>query len=123
MCSSDLLIILKSRVEDNPNNYTRFAVIGKKTNNKGNKISLVFSVKHEPGSLFKALKPYADYGLNLTKIESRPIWNKPWEYLFFLDFEINNKEGKVAKILKEMRWQTSALTILGRYEKGEVYET
>lgn len=116
------LVILKSRVEDNPNNYTRFAVVGKNANNKGNKISLVFRIKHIPGSLFKALKPYADFSLNLTKIESRPIWGKFWEYLFFLDFEVN-KENEILRVLNEMKKQTQLLTVLGRYNKGEIYET
>lgn len=116
------LMVLKRKVEDNPNNYTRFGVVAKKGNRKGNKISLVFRVKHEPGSLFKVLKPYADFGLNLTKIESRPIWGKLWEYLFFLDFEVN-KEDEITKVLDKMKKQTQSLKVLGRYNKGEVYET
>lgn len=117
------LKILKKNIEDNKKNYTRFVVVAENKNRQGNKISLVFSVKHVPGSLFKALSPYAKYGLNLTKIESRPVFGKPWEYIFFLDFEIGKNDKKVNLIVSEMKKYAQFIKILGRYEKGRTYET
>ncbi|MBI5452319.1 prephenate dehydratase [Candidatus Gottesmanbacteria bacterium] len=117
------LQIWQKRIEDNPNNFTRFAVIAKATKKKGNKISLVFSVEHRPGSLFRTLEPYARLGLNLTKIESRPVFGKPWEYIFFLDFEIGKRENQLSKLLSEMKEHVNFLKVLGRYNKGKIYET
>lgn len=117
------LKILEKNIEDNPHNYTRFAVIAKKESFTGNKISLIFSVEHKPGSLFHTLTPYARLGLNLTKIESRPVFGKPWEYIFFIDFEIDNKEKELRQVLEEMKEHVNFLKILGRYTKGKIYET
>lgn len=118
----DLLVIRKN-IETSSNNFTRFAAISKKRNKTGNKISLAFSVKHVPGSLFRALAPYAKKGLNLTKIESRPVMDRPWEYIFFLDFAINGKEKEAHEVIVEMKGVTNFLTPLGRYQKGQIYET
>lgn len=110
--------ILAKNIEDNPNNYTRFSVISKKESFVGNKISLLFSVEHKPGSLFRCLAPYARLGLNLTKIESRPVFGKPWEYIFFIDFEIGKKEKELKQVLEEMKEHVNFFKILGRYKKG-----
>lgn len=117
------LKIIKSSIEDNKNNFTRFVVIGWGQNKSGNKASVVFSVKHVPGSLFKALRPYASLGLNLTKIESRPLFGKTWEYIFFVDFEIDNNLDNFQNMVKEMKETTEFINILGIYNKGETYET
>lgn len=117
------LQIWQKRIEDNPNNFTRFAVIAKTGKKRGNKISLVFSVEHKPGSLFRTLEPYARLGLNLTKIESRPVFGKPWEYIFFLDFEIGKRKNQLSKLLSEMKEHVNFLKVLGRYNKGKIYET
>ena len=117
------LDILKKNIEKNMNNFTRFIIIGSKNNNVGNKASVVFSVKHIPGSLFHALRPYAGLGLNLMKIESRPLFGKAWEYIFFADFEIKNNLDKFHLMIKEMKESTEFITVLGIYNKGETYET
>lgn len=117
------LKILKNDIEDNKNNFTRFVIIGNKKNKSGNKASIAFSVKHIPGSLFMALRPYVDLGLNLTKIESRPIFGKTWEYIFFIDFEINNDLRSFQEMINEMKDVTDFITVLGLYNKGEIYET
>lgn len=117
------LKILAADIEDNKHNYTRFAVISPKPNKKGNKISLAFSVAHVPGSLFQTLKVYAEYNLNLTDIESRPLYGKPWEYIFYVDFEIKNQEKELTATIAAMKENCQFLTILGRYDKGEIYET
>lgn len=117
------LKILKNNIEDNKNNFTRFVIINNGKNKSGTKASIAFSVKHIPGSLFKALRSYASLGLNLTKIESRPLYGKAWEYIFFVDFEINNNLDKFNKMIKEMKEVTEFVTVLGIYNKGETYET
>ena len=117
------LNILEVNVEDNPNNYTRFAVIGNDPNKTGDKVTLSFSVEHKPGSLFATLSPYCRFGLNLTKIESRPVFGKPWEYIFIVDLEIPGKFKEFAKVLEEMKENVNFLKILGIYRKGVVYES
>lgn len=117
------LKILAKNIEDNKNNFTRFVVLGPKPNKTGNKISIAFSVAHVPGSLVKALRAYADNNLNLMDIESRPLFGKPWEYIFYVDFEIKNQEEKLKKTLNQMKENCNFLTVLGRYKKGKVYET
>ncbi len=81
------LQIVKERIEDNPNNFTRFLVIGRKTPSPSgrDKTSIMFSVKDEPGILYRMLEPFSKRGVNLSKIESRPMKKKAWEYIFFLD--------------------------------------
>src|SRR3989304_8138031 len=83
------LRVIEKNIEDNSNNYTRFLVIGKNLANKTgrDKTSLMFAIKDAPGALYTMLKPFASRGINLTKIESRPIKTKAWEYVFFVDID------------------------------------
>ena len=79
------LEIVAERLEDHPNNQTRFIVISKspeETHYKNAKTSVIFTTLHQPGALFKALKIFNDYGINLTKLESRPHRTEPWRYYF-----------------------------------------
>lgn len=117
------LDILKEKIEDTSQNFTRFVIIGKKINTKGNKVSIAYSVAHIPGSLYESLKPFAKLGINLTKIESRPLYLKRWEYIFFVDFELNGKIYRFKKALSQLKDVTNFITILGYYNKGKVYET
>lgn len=117
------LKILKRKIEDNPTNFTRFVIIGKNSTNLGNKASLIFSVAHIPGSLLETLKPYAKYGLNLTKIESRPVFGKPWEYLFLLDLEFGDKKNSLIEAIDEMKENVNFIKLLGIYNKGKIYES
>lgn len=119
----NLNIILKN-IEDSKNNYTRFLIIANKNIKvkNPNKCSLVFYLKHKPGSLYRALKTFAENKINLTKIESRPIINKPFEYLFYLDFEFSkNKFEILNKILKNLKKDAQGIKILGLYTKGKYY--
>ena len=116
------LSILRDDVQDNPNNYTRFVVVSRDSEQNGNKVSLIFSVVHKPGSLVKILEPYADLGLNLTKIESRPVAGKPWEYIFIVDFELNDSSD-LHKVLGQMKNHANFIKVLGRFEKGKIYES
>lgn len=117
------LKILRKNIEDNKNNFTRFVIIGSSKNKSGNKASIVFSVKHIPGSLYHALRPYAGLGLNLTKIESRPLFGKTWEYIFFADFDMENNIENFNEMIREMKETTEFINILGIYNKGETYAT
>ncbi|OGP30333.1 MAG: chorismate mutase [Deltaproteobacteria bacterium GWC2_42_11] len=115
------LKIVERKIEDHLNNFTRFLVIGKTSPKKtGNdKTSILFSVKDSPGILFRMLKPFAERGINLTKIESRPQKKKAWEYIFFLDVDGHISDKKVSDALKEMEGFCSFMKILGSYPKGE----
>lgn len=117
------LNILEENIEDNSHNYTRFAIVSKTANTNGEKVSLVFSVEHKPGSLFATLEPYSKHSLNLTKIESRPVFGKPWEYIFFVDLEIGDKKDQFDRVLYEMKENVNFLRILGFYRKGDIYES
>ncbi len=111
------LNVLAEGVEDSPNNFTRFIVIGKgaiKIVDK-EKTSIIFSVKHVPGALYRALKAFADNGINMTKIESRPTKEKPWEYFFFVDFIGREDENDVSKALEELKKEVSFIKVLGSY--------
>jgi len=107
-------------IEDNPNNYTRFFVLSKKDSPPSgeDKTSIIFSVKHVPGALFRALEEFAVRGINLTKIESRPTRQKPWEYNFYLDFEGHRSEGRCQDALKGLEKRSIFVKVLGSYPKA-----
>ncbi|MFQ5735430.1 MAG: prephenate dehydratase [Thermodesulfobacteriota bacterium] len=115
----DLRIIERS-IEDNANNFTRFLVIGRKNGKKtGNdKTSLMFAVKDAPGALYTMLKPFASRGINLTKIESRPLKTKAWEYVFFVDLDGHITDEPVQEAIDELEGSCSFLKVLGSYPKS-----
>lgn len=112
--------ILAEHIEDNPNNYTRFFALSfKDAPPTGNdKTSIVFSAKHVPGALYKALKVFADRDINLTKIESRPTRLKPWEYNFYLDFEGHRADKRCSEALGALDKKGMLTKILGSYPKA-----
>lgn len=119
------LDILAEGVETYKKNYTRFHVIGSedKGNTKGNKVSICFSTSHKPGSLAKVLVKLAEMQINLSKIQSVPRLNGDWEYMFYLDLELN-KNTKSEVIRRILGNYTSNLEILGVYFKGDMlYES
>jgi prephenate dehydratase len=83
-----------------------------------NKISLAFSVEHRPGSLVSALSAMAFMGLNLTKIESRPVHGKPWEYIFYVDCKIQSAE-EAARAVEALMRHCSMVKELGSYQEAE----
>ncbi len=118
--SSDIynLKVLSSKIEDHPNNYTRFLIISKKENDQKEgkiKTSVVFITKHVPGALYNVLKIFADANINLLKIESRPRRRGRWEYIFLMDFEGDKDDPKIIKILDKLTETVIWYKILGSY--------
>jgi 3-deoxy-7-phosphoheptulonate synthase len=126
------LKVLKAGIETNPLNYTRFAVVARRGPASGaedgeaptpaglaagppNKASIVFSVPNEPGSLFACLKILSDFGINLSKLESRPIPGKPWRYLFYVDVSIPDAADAFRSALAELKQKTEDFHFLGTY--------
>jgi len=119
------LDLLAEGIETYKQNYTRFHVVGSedKGNTKGNKVSICFSTGHKPGSLAKVLVKLAELQINLSKIQSVPRLNGEWEYMFYLDLELN-KNTKSEVIRRVLAKYTSNLEILGVYFKGDMlYES
>lgn len=114
------LKVVRSRIEDQVNNFTRFLVISRKgCERSGNdKTSVLFSVKDEPGILCRMLEPFAKRGINLSKIESRPYKQKAWEYIFFLDLFGHTSDTDVAEALTELRGYCQFLKILGSFPRS-----
>ncbi len=111
------LPLLVRNIEDNPHNSTRFLVLGRRPMppTGKDKTSILCSLKHEVGALATFLEPFARHGLNLTKIESRPTKRRPWEYVFFVDFEGHLDTPPVQAALNEVRARCPFLKILGSY--------
>lgn len=116
--------ILVRGIETDKENYTRFLIISRdaKYSGKADKTSMVIQTEHRPGSLYKCLKCFADEGLNLSKIESRPIIGKTWNYYFYLDFEAAYDAPETKRALEELSKVASIVKILGSYERGRVIE-
>jgi chorismate mutase/prephenate dehydratase len=111
------LNVIQKNINDDKDNSTRFVVVSKQKNQdtQGNKSSIIFGVKNEPGSLFNALEAFKLFGINMTKIESRPSKKKKWEYLFFIDFEGKLSEERVKNALAEVEKNCVELILLGSY--------
>ncbi|BCA79631.1 prephenate dehydratase [Desulfuromonas sp. AOP6] len=113
------LRVAKKKIEDNPNNYTRFLVIGTKRPARSgqDKTSIMFSVKDEPGILYRMLEPFSTRKINLSKIESRPLKKKAWEYIFFLDIEGHLEDDRVKEAVEDLRQYCQFLKVLGSYPR------
>ncbi len=114
------LKVVRSRIEDQVNNFTRFLIISRKAcDRSGNdKTSVLFSVKDEAGILYRMLEPFASRGINLSKIESRPFKKKAWEYVFFLDFFGHFSDPEVQAALEDLKPCCQFVKILGSYPRS-----
>lgn len=114
------LVVLASGIETHPKNYTRFLLIGSEDHapTSRDKTSIAFIVDHRPGTLSSALKAFAENGINLTKIESRPRVGKPWEYVFFIDVEGHRGDPIMRQALKELIGSSRSVKILGSYPQA-----
>ncbi|MCX7704630.1 MAG: ACT domain-containing protein, partial [bacterium] len=114
--------IIASNIEDFRENVTRFLVIGKTDSppSGDDKTSIMFSVKDRVGALHDMLLPFKKFGINLTRIESRPTKRKAWEYIFFIDFTGHKTDVNVCKALKELEKGCIFMKILGSYPRGEI---
>jgi len=108
-------------IEDETFNYTRFFVIGlgDPPPAERNKTSVVFAVRDKPGALHECLGAFATRGVNLTKIESRPRRNKPWQYFFYTDFEGHVSEPRVEAALMDLMRRAALLKLLGSYPAAQ----
>lgn len=114
------LNVIDAAIEDNPNNVTRFAILGTEpTERTGNdKTALLFQVDHRPGALADAMTLFKRGGLNLTWIESFPIPGANSEYLFFVEFEGHESDAPVAKTIASLAKRAQRLEILGSYARS-----
>jgi chorismate mutase / prephenate dehydratase len=111
------VLALKTNIQDIAHNTTRFLVIGRQDvpSTGRDRTSIVFSIKDRVGVLHAMLAPFAKNGINLTKIESRPIKKKAWDYYFFVDLEGHREDKKVKKALSQLEGMCKFLKILGSY--------
>ncbi|MEX1298690.1 MAG: 3-deoxy-7-phosphoheptulonate synthase [Desulfotignum sp.] len=109
--------ILDESIEDDPRNYTRFAVIAREYKGRKRvvKTSVIFSTGNKPGALFEVMKIFSDYDINLVKLESRPIHGKPWEYMFYADLEADIEKKDLSPVRALLEEKTETFRILGRY--------
>jgi prephenate dehydratase len=113
--------ILRRSIEDDRQNFTRFFLLGNLAplNGKGpKKISVVFATRNAPGALFRSLSALALRDISLTKIESRPLRGKPWEYLFYVDFLGDLEDRNVKNALGHLKETADTLTVLGCYPRA-----
>jgi chorismate mutase/prephenate dehydratase len=113
------LEILKENIQDHDNNYTRFICIAKDLTvyEGANKISLMLSAAHRPGSLYRLMSRIAVQGLNLTKLESRPIPGKDFEFRFFFDIEASIRDASVRALMGQLQAEADQMVFLGNYEE------
>ncbi len=115
------LNILAESIEDSPNNYTRFFVMGRSDHEPTgrDKTSILFTTRHVPGALYQALGVFASRSINLTKIESRPTKKTPWEYNFFVDLEGHRLDRVVGEALESLKPYTLYIKVLGSYPRAD----
>jgi len=114
--------IIQDNIANNLNNYTRFLILSKSSCSKtdNDKTSIIFSIKHEPGSLFRIIENFHKNNVNLTKIESRPTKENTWEYNFYVDFEGHQNDVKISEMLKKIKQDTLFMKILGSYPSAKL---
>lgn len=116
------LDIIDSNINDIKDNYTKFVIIGRSFEARSDcdKTSLILSTGHESGELYRLLKYFADYNINLTKIESRPNKHTPWQYLFYIDFEGSIEDEKIKRAIDNIANESKYFKFLGSYKKCNI---
>lgn len=116
------LTVVARNIEDDPNNTTRFLVVGPHSAERSgsDKTSLMVTVHNRPGALYSLLEPIARHGVSMTRIESRPSRLSKWDYVFFLDVEGHVEDDKVAAALEALRSEATLLKVLGSYPRCEL---
>lgn len=114
--------IVSENIANNQDNYTRFLILSKRKSSEMGKYktSIIFSIKHEPDSLYRIVEHFYKKNINLTKIESRPTRKNAWEYNFYVDFEVNEKNEDVLKILEQIKQETLFMKVLGSYPSAKL---
>ena len=114
------LNVIEKNIEDEPNNTTRFIIIGQQISaSTGNdKTSLVVSTGNQPGALHKILEPFAKFGIGMVNIESRPSRQGLWDYIFFIDIEGHNEDKNIAQALDTVKENVKMFKLLGSYPKA-----
>lgn len=114
--------ILREHLEDNSENYTRFLLLSPAAAPEGeedaDKLSLAFQLDHRPGALLRALEPFSRRGINLMKIESRPVHGSPWQYRFYLDLQASLRDAEARAAMAELEKSAVELRILGSYRSA-----
>jgi prephenate dehydratase len=115
-------VILREHLEDSSENYTRFLLLtpDERSPDETDKISLVIELPHQPGALHDALEPFARRGIDLLKIQGRPVKGRPWEYCFYLDLPGSPKDVEVKSALSELRERRVEIRVLGAYRAAVV---
>lgn len=118
------LEILKSEIENNHQNFTRFLVMARESVQPDDpaKTSIVFSTKGGAGALYRSLSAFALRDVNLIKIESRPLDGRPWEYVFYLDFEGHMGDQNCQRAIEHLKETAAFVKILGSYTQGDAVE-
>jgi chorismate mutase/prephenate dehydratase len=116
------LQVLKRNIEDLAQNVTRFLVLGRQqpAATGRDKTSVLLTTRDTPGILYRVLGAFAERGLNMSKIESRPSRRRPWEYVFFVDIDGHQQDPAMREALEAVRKECEALKVLGSYPKAEV---
>jgi chorismate mutase / prephenate dehydratase len=111
--------ILARDIADNPSNYTRFLVLGTEdaAPTGDDKTSIIFSLKHAPGTLYHAIGEFASRNINLTRIESRPTKTTAWQYNFYVDFEGHRTEKRCKEAIEALEKYVNFIKILGSYPR------
>ncbi len=114
------LDILVANIEDEPDNTTRFLVIGTRDAGPtgGDKTALMLSTQNRPGALYRLLAPLDRLGVSMTRIESRPSRRAPWDYVFFIDIEGHREDPPVAEALRELEAEAAMVRVLGSFPKA-----
>lgn len=113
--------VLAEHLEDDPENFTRFVLLAPSPapTDNADKVTVVIQLKHQPGALYRALEPFARRGVNLLKIESRPVKGLPWQYHIYLDLKSSPESNATDDALAELRVHAEEIRLLGRYVSAQ----